>query len=153
MGCKLPQILVLHGPNLNMLGKRETDIYGATTLGTLNDTLINQALNSGIQLACKQTNAEHELIAFVQQASNEDVQFIILNAAAFTHTSIALRDALLAVNLPFIEVHITNTKGREEFRHHSYLSDIAYGIIAGFGVLSYELALSAAIKFLNKKEQ
>lgn len=156
MGRVLPNILVLHGPNLNLLGRREPSIYGTTTLDTLNDTLITQAQNSqsrsNIKLECKQTNAEHELIEFIHQAAVDKVAFIILNAAALTHTSLALRDALLAVKLPFIEVHITNTYSREPFRHHSYLADLAYGIIMGFGTVGYELALSAAIKFLNHKE-
>lgn len=152
-GANLPKILVLHGPNLNLLGTREPNIYGVTTLGMLNDTLINRAFERDIELECKQTNAEHELVQFVQQAKTDGVAFLIINAAAYAHTSIALRDALLAVNLPFIEVHISNIYKREEFRLRSYLDDIAYGVITGFGAFSYELALDAAIKFLYKQEQ
>lgn len=152
-GANLPKILVLHGPNLNLLGTREPNIYGVTTLGMLNDTLINRAFERDIELECKQTNAEHELVQFVQQAKTDGVAFLIINAAAYAHTSIALRDALLAVNLPFIEVHISNIHKREEFRLRSYLADIAYGVITGFGAFSYELALDAAIKFLYKQEQ
>lgn len=144
---------MLHGPNLNLLGTREPNIYGVTTLGMLNDTLITRAFERDIELECKQTNAEHELVQFVQQAKTDGVAFLIINAAAYTHTSIALRDALLAVNLPFIEVHISNIYNREEFRLRSYLADIAYGVITGFGAFSYELALDAAIKFLYKQEQ
>lgn len=147
------QILVLHGPNLNLLGTREPDIYGSTTLGQLNDTLNTQALASGYRLDCRQSNAEHELIDSVQQAVKQQFEFIIINAGALTHTSIALRDALLAVQLPFIEVHISNNFNREEFRTRSYLADIAYGVIIGLGPLGYELALNAAIKFLNNKEK
>lgn len=145
----LQQILVLHGPNLNLLGSREPELYGTVTLDLLNTTLITQALNSGIQVDCKQTNAECELINFIHQAAINKVKFIIINAGGFTHTSVALRDALLATQIPFIEVHITNINNREAFRAHSYLSDIAQGVITGLGPLGYELALQAAIKFLN----
>lgn len=148
----LQPILVLHGPNLNLLGSREQALYGATTLAQLNDTLITKALHSGISLECKQSNAEHELIDSIHQAFKQKVGFIIINAAALTHTSIALRDALLATQIPFIEVHISNTYNREEFRTKSFLADIARGLIIGFGTLGYELALSAAIKILNDNE-
>ncbi len=146
------QILVLHGPNLNLLGKREPEIYGTLTLNQLNDTLITQALHSGVQLECRQSNAEHELIGYIHAAMTNKTDFIIINAAGLTHTSVALRDALLATQIPFIEVHISNTYSREEFRSRSYLSDIARGIIIGLGPLGYELAVTAAIKFLNNKE-
>lgn len=146
------QILVLHGPNLNLLGVREPEIYGKLTLGQLNDTLITQALQSGAQLECLQSNAEHELIGYIHAAITKRVDFIIINAAGLTHSSVALRDALLATQIPFIEVHISNTYSREEFRTRSYLADIARGVIIGLGPLGYELALTAAIKFLNNKE-
>ncbi len=120
------------------------------TLGQLNDTLITQGLNSGVQVECRQSNAENELIDSVQQAATNKVQFLILNAGGYTHTSIALRDSLLATQVPFIEVHISNTYNREDFRARSYLSDIAQGVIVGLGPLGYELALNAAIKYLNK---
>lgn len=145
----MQQILVLHGPNLNLLGTREPEIYGSTTLDQVNDTLITQALGSGIQVTCKQSNAEHELINLIHTAKKDGVKFIIINAAGFTHTSVALRDALAATELPFIEVHITNIYKREPFRSHSYLSDIANGVVVGLGTQGYELALSAAIKFLE----
>ncbi len=148
-GMLLHRILVLHGPNLNLLGMREQAIYGTQTLEQLNDTLMTQGLQSGVEVWCKQSNAEHELIGLIQQAMHDDVRFIIINAAGFTHTSIALRDALLATQIPFIEVHISNTYSREEFRIRSYLADIARGIIIGLGPIGYELALSAAIRFLN----
>lgn len=147
----LQQILVLHGPNLNLLGKREPAIYGTTTLDKLNGTLITLALDRGFQLDCKQTNAEYELINSIHNAATCNVKFIIINAAGLAHTSIALRDALLAVQLPFIEVHISNTFNREEFRERSYLSDIAHGVIVGLGTIGYELALNAAIQFLNNE--
>lgn len=145
----MQQILVLHGPNLNLLGTREPEIYGSTTLDQVNDTLITQALDSGLQVTCKQSNAEHELINLIHEAKKDGVKFIIINAAGFTHTSVALRDALTATELPFIEVHISNVYKREPFRSHSYLSDIAIGVVVGLGTQGYELALSAAIKFLE----
>lgn len=145
------KILVLHGPNLNLLGSRESSIYGTVTLDMLNNSLITLAMSHDIKLECRQTNAEHELIDFIHQAKAQLIDFVIINAAAFTHTSIALRDAMLAVKLPFIEVHISNLYNREEYRRHSYLADIANGIIMGLGTIGYELALQAAIKFLNNK--
>lgn len=135
-----------------MLGNREPAIYGTQNLDQLNDTLITQALRSGLALECKQSNAEHELIDWIHQAHHNNVRFIIINAGGFTHTSIALRDALLAVHIPHIEVHISNTYSREKFRTRSYLADIAQGVIIGLGTFGYELALSAAIKFLNNNE-
>ncbi len=142
------KILVLHGPNLNLLGAREPSIYGTQTLEALNHTLIKSAASKGVKLECEQTNAEHELIDFVHQAKADHVEFIVLNAAGLTHTSISLRDALLAAQLPFIEVHLSNTFARETFRQHSYLSDIAAGVIVGFGTLGYAMAIDAASEML-----
>ena len=143
-------ILVLNGPNLNLLGTREPEIYGADTLDDVNQTLIKQAKQNGHELSCLQSNAEFELINRIHAARTDGTQFIIINPAAFTHTSVAIRDALAGVAIPFIEVHISNVHAREEFRQHSYLSDIAVGVICGLGVQGYELALSAAIKQLAK---
>lgn len=138
-------ILVLHGPNLNLLGTREPDVYGADTLANIDRELTTQCVAAGHQLVSLQSNAEHELIECIHAASSEGVDFILFNPAAFTHTSIALRDALLAAAIPFIEVHLSNVHRREIFRHHSYFSDIAQGVIGGFGPLSYQLALRAAL--------
>ncbi|RYY01687.1 MAG: type II 3-dehydroquinate dehydratase [Gammaproteobacteria bacterium] len=142
-------ILVLHGPNLNMLGLREPGIYGAATLDTINQQLTQLSLDAGHHIQTLQSNAEYELINRIHDARNEGVDFIIINPAAFTHTSVALRDALLAVDIPFIEVHLSNVHKREAFRHHSYFSDIAQGVICGFGPNSYRLALQAAFNLLN----
>jgi len=139
------KILVLHGPNLNLLGTREPAIYGHDTLADIDARLAAQALAAGHALASFQANAEGTLIDRVQQARGEQVAMILLNAGAYTHTSIALRDALAAVAVPFIEVHLSNVFAREPFRHHSYLSDLAVGVICGFGADSYRLALDAAI--------
>jgi 3-dehydroquinate dehydratase-2 len=139
------KILVLHGPNLNLLGTREPTIYGHDTLADINGRLAAQAEAAGHQLDCFQSNAEHELVGRVQQARGEQVAMILCNAGALTHTSIALRDAFAAVVIPFIEVHLSNVYAREPFRHHSYLSGIAAGVICGFGADSYRLALDAAI--------
>ncbi len=141
-------ILVLHGPNLNLLGSREPEIYGSTTLEDINQRLTEICLNQGHHLLALQSNAEYELVNRVQEAKNEGVNFIIINPAAFTHTSVALRDALLAVAIPFIEVHLSNVHNREPFRQHSYFSDISKGVICGLGPLGYELALDAALKNL-----
>jgi len=141
-------ILVLNGPNLNLLGSREPEIYGATTLDDINQQLSAQALAAGHHLLTLQSNAEYELIDRIHDARNEGVNFIIINPAAFTHTSVALRDALLGVDIPFIEVHISNVHKREEFRSKSYFSDIARGVICGLGTQGYELALQSAIKQL-----
>lgn len=139
-------IQVLHGPNLNLLGTREPEVYGTTTLADINHTLTQQATASGHQLQHFQSNAEHALIERVHAAKSEQVAFILLNPGAFTHTSIALRDALLGVGIPFIELHLSNVHSREAFRHHSYFSDVAVGVICGFGAQSYELALQAALR-------
>ena len=141
-------ILVLHGPNLNLLGTREPEVYGSTTLADVNLQLQTATKNAGHHLQVLQSNAEYELIDRIHDASKEGVNFIIINPAAFTHTSIALRDALAGVNIPFIEVHISNVFAREPFRHHSYFSDLAQGVICGLGVQGYALALQAALKQL-----
>lgn len=138
-------ILVLHGPNLNALGTREPGIYGAATLETINQNLTQICLNAGHHLLHLQSQAEYELIERIHEARTEGVDFIIINPAAFTHTSVALRDALLSVSIPFIEVHLSNIHKREEFRHKSYFSDIAEGVICGLGAQGYELALHAAL--------
>ena len=139
------KILVLHGPNLNLLGTREPDIYGRETLADINAALAARAEAAGHELAWFQSNAEHELIARVHQARDEGTAFVLLNPAAFTHTSVALRDALAAVAIPFVEVHLSNPHAREAFRHHSYFSDLAVGVVAGLGADSYRLALEAAL--------
>ncbi len=140
----MASILVIHGPNLNLLGSREPEIYGAETLEDINQSLTAQAADVGHSLSAVQSNAEFELIQHIHDAKKEDVSFIIINPGAFTHTSVALRDALLGVEIPFIEVHLSNVFAREAFRHHSYFSDIAEGVICGFGSKSYQLALQAA---------
>lgn len=145
----MAKILVLHGPNLNLLGVREPDLYGARSLADINAALAAQAKAAGHALAWFQSNAEHELIARVHQARDEGTDLIVINPAAFTHTSIALRDALAAVEIAFIEVHLSNTHAREPFRAHSYFSDLAVGVIAGFGPDSYRLALEAAFTRLS----
>lgn len=139
-------ILVLNGPNLNLLGNREPEVYGTTTLADVQFKLQVIAQERGHHLQFLQSNAEYELIDRIHAAAKEHIDFIIFNPAAFTHTSVALRDALAGVGLPFIEVHISNIHAREPFRHHSYLSDIAKGVICGLGVQGYELALSAAMR-------
>ena len=147
----MASILVLHGPNLNMLGLREPGIYGAGTLDDINRKLTQVAREQGHHLMSLQSNAEYELIDRIHEARSEGVDFILINPAAFTHTSVALRDALLAVAIPFIEVHLSNVHKREAFRHHSYFSDVAEGVICGFGANSYELALAAALKIIDQK--
>jgi 3-dehydroquinate dehydratase-2 len=141
--------LVINGPNLNLLGTREPDKYGSASLASIEEHLTAHAIRHGHDCLCFQSNAEHELIGRVHTARDEGIDFIIINPAAFTHTSVALRDALLAVQIPFIEVHLSNVHARESFRHHSYFSDIAVGVIAGLGPLGYELALQAAIRRLS----
>jgi 3-dehydroquinate dehydratase II len=143
-------ILVLHGPNLNLLGSREPDIYGRVTLNEINERLMSLARKSGANLVCFQSNAESALVERVQQARDDGTQFIIINPAAFTHTSVALRDALAAVAIPFIEVHLSNVFAREAFRKESFFSDLAIGVISGLGVAGYEFAVQFA---LNHKHQ
>lgn len=142
-------ILVLHGPNLNLLGSREPETYGRVTLTDINRQLADRATAAGHHLLCLQSNAEYELVERIQAARAEGVHFIIFNPAAFTHTSVALRDALLAVAIPFIEVHLSNIHRREAFRQHSYFSDIAEGVICGLGANGYQLALEAALLTLE----
>lgn len=144
------RILVLNGPNINLLGLREPGHYGHQTLPQIVDTLTQQAQTAGIELEHLQSNREYELIEAIH-AVHGNVDFIIINPAAFTHTSVALRDALLGVAIPFIEVHLSNVHAREPFRHHSYLSDKAVGVICGLGAQGYEFALSAAIARLQAK--
>ncbi len=143
-------ILVLHGPNLNMLGEREPDIYGSATLEAIDRRLVELARERGHHLLHMQSNSESELVQRVQEARREGVDFILINPAAFTHTSVALRDAFAAVAIPFIEIHLSNTHAREPFRHHSYFSDLACGVICGLGAQGYELALQAAIARLQQ---
>ena len=141
-------ILVLHGPNLNLLGSREPQTYGRQTLDDINKRLHEQASEAGHHLLALQSNAEYELIERIHEARQEEVDFILINPAAFTHTSVALRDALLGTRIPFIEVHLSNVHAREPFRSHSYFSDIARGVICGLGAQGYELALQAALQQL-----
>nr|WP_298415496.1 type II 3-dehydroquinate dehydratase [uncultured Halomonas sp.] len=141
----MARILVLNGPNLNLLGTREPHVYGSVTLDEIRLRMTARALDKGHQLDWLQSNAEHELIERIHAARNDATDFILINPAAFTHTSVALRDALTAVALPFIELHLSNVHARESFRAHSYFSDVAEGVISGFGADSYELALSAAL--------
>lgn len=145
----MKKILVLHGPNLNLLGSREPSIYGSTSLNHINNSLIKEAKNAGFELTCFQSNSEGDLIQAIHQASTVKINYIIFNPAGFTHTSVALRDALCAVAIPFIEVHLSNIYSRETFRHHSYFSDIAKGIISGLGAQGYLLALRAIIDELK----
>ena len=145
-------LLLINGPNLNLLGSREPEVYGATTLADIEKRAVALATELGHELDCYQSNAEHELIDRVQQAQQDDVDFIILNPGAFTHTSVALRDALLAVDIPFIEIHLSNTFAREEFRHNSYFSDIAAACLFGFGDYGYELAVHAASRHVATGE-
>lgn len=143
-------ILVLHGPNLNLLGSREPEVYGSETLADINARLNYTCIEAGHHLQHLQSNAEYELIERIHDARKEGVNFILFNPAAFTHTSVALRDAILAAEVPFIEVHISNVYKREAFRHKSYFSDIAIGTITGLGSQGYDLALQAALHLLKK---
>ena len=148
----MSNILVLNGPNLNLLGSREPEHYGAVTLDQIIGKLREQGKSAGVQLSDFQSNAEHELVGRVQAASSDGIDFIIINPAALTHTSVGLRDALSAVGVPFIEVHLSNIHAREAFRKESFFSDIAVGVISGLGPVGYELALTAAIRYLEKGE-
>lgn len=143
----MKKILVLHGPNLNLLGAREPRHYGRATLDDINRRLVEMAGKEAAELVHFQSNSEAALIDRVQAAAAEKVEFILINPAALTHTSVALRDALAAVGIPFVEVHLSNVFARENFRHHSYFSDIAVGIISGLGARGYELALSFALQY------
>ncbi len=146
----MAKILILHGPNLNMLGTREPQLYGSKTLADVNNELRALAAQLGHEISTEQSNAEYKLIEAVQNARDQ-YQFIIINPGALTHTSIALRDAFAAVNIPFIEVHVSNIYGREPFRHHSYLIDLALGTIAGLGTAGYGYALQSAAHYLETK--
>jgi 3-dehydroquinate dehydratase-2 len=146
----MASILVLNGPNLNLLGTREPDIYGSDTLETIQEKLSALCNQAGHNLNFFQSNAEHELVTELHKAQSAKTDFVIINPAAFTHTSVALRDAILGTAIPFIEVHLSNIYTREEFRQHSYFSDIAMGVISGLGAQGYELALQAAIAHLEK---
>ena len=148
----LQSVLVLNGPNLNLLGTREPHIYGAQTLQDVESMLIQQAQKANVALSFLQSNAEHILIERIHAAKTDGTQFIIINPGAFTHTSVALRDALTGVGIPFVEVHISNIHAREAFRHHSYLSDIACGVIAGLGIQGYQYALDFAQNYWNNKK-
>jgi 3-dehydroquinate dehydratase II len=148
MEIAVATLLLINGPNLNLLGEREPDKYGRTTLAEVESAASQQASALGHQLVSFQSNAEHALIDRIHAAKREQVAFIVINPGAYTHTSIAIRDALLAVEIPFIEVHLSNIYAREEFRHHSYLSDRAAGVISGFGPQGYEFAISAAARQL-----
>jgi 3-dehydroquinate dehydratase-2 len=142
----MPKILVLHGPNLNLLGQRETQHYGQDTLQSIDQRLVAMGQRAGIEVETFQSNAEAPLVERVQAAKTDGTAFIVINPAAFTHTSVALRDALAAVAVPFIEVHLSNIHAREPFRQHSYFSDLAAGVIFGLGPVGYELAIEAAVR-------
>lgn len=146
----MPDLLVINGPNLNLLGTREPEHYGLDTLDDINNRLESLATEQGYSLESVQSNSEVELIEHIHKAGQEGVKFILINPAAFTHTSVALRDALSGVDIPFIEIHLSNVHARETFREHSYFSDIAVGVISGLGAHGYELALQAALQQLNR---
>jgi 3-dehydroquinate dehydratase-2 len=148
----MPKVLVLHGPNLNLLGQRETQHYGRDTLEAINQRLEAAGRKAGLTVEAFQSNAEAPLIERIHAARNDQTSYIIINPAAFTHTSVALRDALAAVQVPFIEVHLSNIHAREPFRHHSYFSDLAAGVIAGLGPMVYELALEAVLRSMQEKK-
>ena len=145
----MARLLLINGPNLRLLGQREPEVYGHTTLEDIEGLLMRLAKERNHELLCYQNDAEHELLNRIHKAREEDIELILFNPAAFTHTSIVLRDALLAVGIPFIEIHLSNVAAREEFRQQSFFSDIAIGTVAGFGVTSYELALLAAERHLG----
>ena len=146
------KVWVLNGPNLNLLGQREPAVYGQETLADVDMRLQAIAEQAGVELACYQHNAEHALIDLIHQAAKEAIDILVFNPAAFTHTSVALRDALLAVKLPFIEVHISHIFAREPFRRHSYFSDIALGVVSGLGTMGYDFALQAAIAYIKRQQ-
>ncbi len=151
MRIPMPHLLVLHGPNLNLLGSREPQIYGHTTLAQIDAQLKADAEAAGARLETLQSNAEHVLVERVQAARSDGTDFILINPAAFTHTSVALRDALAAVAIPFIEIHLSNPHAREPFRQHSYFSDLAHALICGFGAEGYRHALAAALRHLQSR--
>jgi 3-dehydroquinate dehydratase-2 len=144
-------ILVINGPNLNLLGSRETEHYGKDTLETINARLARRAKSGKARLATYQSNSEADLVGRIQQARKEGVDFILLNPAAYTHTSVAMRDALAAVGIPFVEVHLSNVFARESFRRESYFTDLAVGIVSGLGARGYELALEFALQYAGKR--
>lgn len=148
----MAKLLLLNGPNLNRLGTREPEIYGADTLADLEQDMIKRATELGHELDCFQANAEHDIIEKIH-ASHQKIDFILFNPAAFTHTSVAIRDAIGSVDIPFYEIHISNVYAREPFRHHSYFSDKAIGVITGFGLLGYGFALTAADRYLSQEKQ
>ena len=147
----MPKILVLHGPNLNLLGDRETEHYGKDSLAAIDARLVEKGRQSGCPVETFQSNTEGALVDRIHAAKSDETAYIVINPAAFTHTSVALRDALAAVRIPFIEVHLSNVHARESFRHQSYFSDLAQGVIAGLGPVVYELALEAAARSLRGK--
>jgi 3-dehydroquinate dehydratase-2 len=147
----MPKILVIHGPNLNLLGDRETQHYGRDSLEDIDRRLGEQGRRAGLEVSAFQSNAEAALLERIHAAKSDETAYIIINPAAFTHTSVALRDALAAVRIPFIEVHLSNVHAREPFRKHSYFSDLAAGVISGLGPMVYELALEAAIRTLRAR--
>jgi 3-dehydroquinate dehydratase-2 len=147
----MSKLLVIHGPNLNLLGERETQHYGAQTLASIDRRLVEEGRRTGVEVVTFQSNAEAPLIDRIHGAKGDGTRFIIINPAAFTHTSVALRDALAAVKIPFIEVHLSNVHAREAFRKHSYFSDLAAGVITGLGPMVYDLALEAATRLLQDK--
>lgn len=146
----MTKILVLHGPNLNLLGTREPGIYGSDTLDSINARLLTTAVQAGVRLETFQSNHEGQLVDRVQAAGNDGTRFILINPGAFTHSSVALRDALLGVGIPFVEIHLSNVHAREEFRRHSYFSDVAVGVICGLGAQGYALALEFALTRLEQ---
>ena len=146
----MSDILLLNGPNLNLLGTREPDIYGQQSLDNITENLIAEADVKGLALVAYQSNAEHDLVNKIHEGREKGIEFIVINPGALTHTSVWLRDALLGVGIPFIEVHLSNVHAREEFRQHSYLSDIAVGVITGFGAQGYSFALNAAAEYVKE---
>jgi 3-dehydroquinate dehydratase II len=146
----MARLLLLNGPNLNLLGSREPEVYGGATLASIEQRSVEVAREAGHELATFQSNAEHELIDRIHQAGKQKLDFLVLNPGGLTHTSVALRDALLAVRIPFIEVHLSNTHAREPFRRHSYFTDIAVGCVLGLGAYGYEVAVRAALERLAR---